>query len=104
MVQLQKDIATIEATGTQVVGVSYDSIDVLRKFAEPAGISFPLLSDEGSKTIRAFGIHFRDGLPHPGTYLIDRKGIASSTPTTHLDTDERNGRISASDPQSCGED
>jgi peroxiredoxin len=75
LVQLQKDIADIEATGTQVVGVSYDSIEVLRNFAEPAGISFPLLSDEGSKTIREFGIHFRDGLPHPGTYLIDEKGI-----------------------------
>ena len=74
MVQLQKDIALIEATGTQVVGVSYDSIEVLRKFAESSGISFPLLSDEGSKTIRAFGIHFRDGLPYPGTYLIDDKG------------------------------
>lgn len=75
MVQLQKDIAEIEATGTQVVGVSYDSIEVLRNFAESAGISFPLLSDEGSKTIREFGIHFRDGLPYPGTYLIDGKGI-----------------------------
>ena len=51
MVQLQKDIAAIEATGTQVVGVSYDSTEVLRNFAEPAGISFPLLSDDGSKTI-----------------------------------------------------
>lgn len=74
MVQLQKEIGAIQATGTQVVGISYDSVEVLRKFTESAGISFPLLSDEGSKTIRAFGIHFRDGLPYPGTYLIDGQG------------------------------
>ncbi len=75
MVQLQENLAAIKATGTQVAGVSYDSVEVLRDFAESAAVSFPLLSDEGSQTIRDFGIHFRDGLPHPGTYLIDRNGI-----------------------------
>lgn len=75
MVQLQKDLAAIEATDTQLVGVSYDSVEVLQGFTEQAKIGFPLLSDEGSKTIRAYGIHFRDGLPNPGTYLIDQEGI-----------------------------
>ena len=40
-----------------------------------ADISYPLLSDEGSQTIRAYGIYHRDGIPYPGTYLIDKGGI-----------------------------
>lgn len=38
-------------------------------------IGFPLLSDDGSKTIRAYGLHFKMGLPHPGTILIDKQGV-----------------------------
>ena len=74
MVQLQKEVAKIQAAGIQVVGVSYDSVDVLKKFSEAQGISFPLLSDEGSKTIMEYGILYKDGLPHPGTFVIDAKG------------------------------
>ena len=76
MVQLQNDLKEIEATGTQVVGISYDSVDKLKKFVDARGITFPLLSDEGSKTIHAFGIHYKGGLPHPATYLIDQQGVA----------------------------
>ncbi|MBI3837319.1 MAG: peroxiredoxin family protein [Planctomycetia bacterium] len=75
MVQLQSDSKAIEATGTQVVGISYDSVEKLKKFVDAKKITFPLLSDEGSKTIHAFGIHYMGGLPHPCTYLIDQKGI-----------------------------
>lgn len=75
MVQLQKDLKAIAAAGAQVVGISYDSVDTLKKFADARDITFPLLSDEGSKTIHAFGIHYKDGLPHPCTYLIDQQGV-----------------------------
>jgi len=47
---------------------------VLAQAAAKHEITFPLLSDEGSATIRAFGIEAQDGLPHPGTILIDRNG------------------------------
>lgn len=55
---------------------------MLRNFAERHHITFPLLSDEGSKTIRAFGILNEEaepgtpfyGIPHPGTYIIDPDG------------------------------
>ena len=75
MVQLQEDLPQIAATGTQVVGISYDSVDVLSKFAASAGITFPLLSDEGSQTIRDYGIYHRDGIPYPGIFLLDGKGV-----------------------------
>ena len=65
----------IEATGTQLVGISYDRVEVLRDFAESKHIHFPLLSDTGSATIKAYGIYHQDGLPHPGTFVIDQQGI-----------------------------
>lgn len=78
MVQLQESLDAIAATDTQIVGVSYDSIEVLKKFAETSGVSFPLLADTDSAIIRAFGIHYQKGLPQPCTYVIgaDRKVLA----------------------------
>ena len=39
-----------------MVAVSYDTPAILEAFSEQRGITFPLLSDADSKTIRAFGI------------------------------------------------
>lgn len=82
MVQLQKDLEDIQATGTQVIAISYDSVETLAAFAEKREITFPLLSDEGSKVIDAFGIRNegvaagsrQDGIPHPGTFIVDGQG------------------------------
>ena len=58
-----------------MVGVSGDSVDVLKRFAAARKITFRLLSDEGSAIIKSYGIHHKKGLPHPGTFLIDKQGI-----------------------------
>lgn len=73
--QLQKKLKAIQATGTQVVGISPDKPAILKRFAEKASIQFTLLSDEGSKTIKAFGIEQSAKLPHPGTIIVDREGV-----------------------------
>jgi peroxiredoxin len=57
------------------VGISYDSVEILKKFSERNKVTFPILSDPGSKTIKEYGLHFQRGLPHPGTVLIDQKGV-----------------------------
>ena len=51
--------------------------DSLKEFAEQRGITYPLLSDEGSHTIDAYGIRDAqgEGIPHPGTILIDSAGF-----------------------------
>ena len=70
---MQKDI--------QVVAISYDPVEVLAKFADKRKITFPLLSDPGSKTIRAYGLLNKEakgrteGIPYPGTVLIDKEGV-----------------------------
>ena len=46
----------IEADGRQLVAISYDSQEALKAFSDQFGVTFPLLSDEGSATIRRYGI------------------------------------------------
>lgn len=75
---MQNDIEKIKETGTQVVGISFDSVEVLKEFSDDRKISFPLLSDEGSRAIRAYGIHNKDGVPHPGTYLVGQDGVITA--------------------------
>ena len=77
LVQLQKDIQEIEAARIQVVGVSYDSVEVLGKFTKKHKISFPLLADPDSKVIDAYGVRNerakgnQAGIPHPITIIVD---------------------------------
>lgn len=66
-----------------MAAISYDSPAVLEDFAKRASITYPLLSDEDSEAIEAYGIKNdgvpegsrQDGIPHPGTFLIDRTGV-----------------------------
>jgi peroxiredoxin len=84
---LQRDLKTIERAGVRVVGISYDSVDVLKSFADKRQITFPLLSDPDSKTITAYALRNKevagkkfgkidlDGVPYPGTVLVDTDGV-----------------------------
>ncbi|MCR9292686.1 MAG: peroxiredoxin family protein [bacterium] len=74
MVQLRDSLDELSEAKIQIVGISYDSVDTLKKFSDSEKIPFPLLSDEGSQAIEAFDLIFENGLPHPGTVLIDQGG------------------------------
>jgi hypothetical protein len=72
-------LAKLTAVGCNVAAITYDRPEVLRRFAEAYKIEYPLLSDVGSKVIRAFGIFNTNvpedhklmyGMPWPGDYLI----------------------------------
>jgi peroxiredoxin Q/BCP len=67
---------------TQVIAISYDSVEVLSKFADKHKITFPLLSDPDSKTITAYGLLNKEakdtkveGIPYPGTMLLDKESV-----------------------------
>jgi len=82
-VQLQQNLEEIQATGGHVVGISYDPVETLKRFADRSGITFPLLSDVGSKTIDAYGIRntnepARDGIAYHGTFIVDQNGVIRS--------------------------
>lgn len=64
--------------------MSYDSLEVLSGFAQKYGITFPLLSDEGSAVIKSLGLLNEEanervfGIPHPGLFVLDADGRIAS--------------------------
>ncbi|MDA7978917.1 MAG: peroxiredoxin family protein [Pirellulales bacterium] len=78
--QLQKDQQAISDAGIQVVAISYDSVEILQKFAEQKEVKFPLLSDSESTVIKAYGIlnegagGRQSGIPHPCTFIVGKDG------------------------------
>jgi len=65
-----------------LAAISYDSVAVLKNFADRKHITYPLLSDPDSKIICTFGIlnetvpadSMACGIPYPGTYVVDTSG------------------------------
>ena len=65
-------------SGYNIVVISYDTPEQLDKFATRYKFDFPMLSDQNSETIRAFGIldeskkpgSLAYGIPHPTTYIV----------------------------------
>src|SRR6202012_208131 len=61
--------------GADVVGVSSDSVDKHAGFAGKHSLPFTLLSDQGGKTRKAYGVPGVLGvIPGRVTYVIDRTG------------------------------
>lgn len=84
--ELQSRYADITRQGLGLVAISYDSPETLKKFTQSRGITFPLISDPGSAIIKRYGL-LNDtvdpksrtyGIPHPGTFIVDRKGVVRS--------------------------
>lgn len=77
---MQDELIAIKKAKLQLVAVSYDSPETLKEFAKQARITFPLLSDQKSKAIAAYGVlnqkakGGQGGIPHPGTFLIGQDG------------------------------
>ena len=42
--------------GLSLAAISYDAVPILADFSKRRGITFPLLSDPGSATIKRYGI------------------------------------------------
>lgn len=56
LVELQSRVSELQAQGLGLASISYDSREVLAAFARQHGITFPMLSDPGSETIKRYGI------------------------------------------------
>ena len=90
--ELQSRYRDLRDDGLGVAVITYDPVSTLAGFADARGIEIPLLSDEGSATIRAYDLlnHEMDparapedrremmrrlyGIPYPGTFLLDPAG------------------------------
>lgn len=87
MAELQTRVEDLRRNGLGLAVVTYDPVSVLADFAARRGITYPLLSDAGSAAIRRFGILNTTippenttifGIPFPGTFLLDAKGVVTS--------------------------
>lgn len=90
--ELQESQHDFERAGVALFAVSYDPVHVLARFAARHGITYSLLSDEGSRVIRSLGLlnrHVEEqaayygkvveehqrGVPYPGTFVLDEAGV-----------------------------
>ena len=60
-------MATLEGLNTQVMGISADSPDTIKRFAGEFGITYPLISDGGGAVKKLYSTERIN-------YLIDKKG------------------------------
>jgi len=64
-----------------VAAISYDSVEILKSFADRRKIEFPMLADPDSQTIRAYEVLNTEavgqykGMARPGYFFIDTKGV-----------------------------
>ena len=76
--------ADLEKRGIGLAAISYDAPSTLKAFAAARGITFPLLSDAGSATIRRYQILNTEatgkgaGIPYPGTFVLDARGVVTA--------------------------
>jgi hypothetical protein len=63
-----------------MAAISYDSVEILKSFADRKKIEFPMLADPESKTIRAYEVLNSEatgqykGMARPGYFFIDTNG------------------------------
>jgi peroxiredoxin Q/BCP len=72
--------------GAEVIGISSDSVDSHKNFADKHKLPFILLSDQGGKVRSQWGVPSTFGiLPGRVSYVIDKKGIIRNIFNSQLD-------------------
>src|SRR6476620_309140 len=98
MKNFQANLKRLEATDTQVLGVSMDSAFANHAFAEQIGVSFPLLSDWGGDVTKKYGLYSDQyKAARRVNFLIGKDGLikeeqvdsAAIAPTKSVDACER---------------
>lgn len=84
--ELQGRFDQVRRSGLGLAAVSYDPVSTLAEFGARRHITFPMLSDAGSATIKRYGIlnttvepaNSTYGIPFPGTFIVDAHGVVTS--------------------------
>jgi peroxiredoxin len=85
LIELNGYAAKFKALGYGVAAISYDNTEILNSFSQVHNLAFPLLSDQGVATIKAYDILNKDykegddnyGIPYPGIVIINPEGIVA---------------------------
>ncbi len=81
--ELEDSLISLLEGGVKPYAISYDPVETLAEFSARHGIDYPLLSDSNGTVMKTFGIfnnavpkdHHWYGIPYPGTYMVDERGI-----------------------------
>lgn len=85
--ELQTRSVELKKNGFGIATITYDSVTILADFAKRRGITYPMLSDPGSLTIKRYGIFNSTvpetnaqayGVPFPGTFMLNARRIVTS--------------------------
>jgi peroxiredoxin len=95
MCSFRDDFGTLQASGTQLTGISVDSSYSLKAFSQTYNLQFPLLSDFNKKVTRLYGV-LQDpwvGLGYRGVakrsvFLVDGRGLLRYRWVTDEPSDE----------------
>lgn len=78
----------LKQLGAEVIGVSSDGVESHTSFAGHHALPFILLSDQGGRLRKAYGVPASFGvLPGRVTYLIDKNGIVRHIVSSQLHPD-----------------
>ena len=80
--ELQEHVEAFAGAGVRLIAVTPEPVEVIARFTERHGVTFPVLSDADSAVIDQYGIrntgvpedHRLHGMPFPGAYLTDAQG------------------------------
>ncbi|MBQ15249.1 MAG: hypothetical protein CMQ17_12730 [Gammaproteobacteria bacterium] len=85
--ELQRDLQPLQDAGINLVSISYDSQEIVKRFADAWGITFPMLSDVGSEVIERFDLlnpvpewGLEDGVEDPDTAAAFRTIVSVTRP------------------------
>ncbi len=86
LIDINTGAKAITARGYGLAALSYDPVQVLKRYGEAHDIGYTLLSDPDSKVIDAFGIRnegyknmaFAYGVPYPMIFIISPHGIVQA--------------------------
>ena len=82
MVQLAGWQERFEAAGVRLAGMTYDDLDILKRFHDEQALGFPLLRDVDVKHVDAYGVRNQEyepgdagyGIPYPGVLYVSADG------------------------------
>ena len=75
--ELQEQLAEIEAAGAELWTISPDPPDRLQSFKEQNGFAFPMLVDADLAVTKAYGVLNPESgkIPHPTAMIVNREGV-----------------------------
>lgn len=84
---IRDEWSEFEKNGIQVLGISVDTQESLRKFESKYNLNFPLLSDENKEVCKTYGVLNNFGFANRVTFIIDKEGkIAHIIEKVNLET------------------